>query len=212
MGHQIIDAMEPEGALFTPGHTFTTHAIGWGEPQTLSADCSCGQAAIPVEEDYGDSGPSLIPTLVSFVEKYGRDALLHGASVYGNWDTLARQCLGHIEAMGGTLDERISEAMDRLKNASATLQAELAGNFSSGAQGHPVLSASAVGVAARDLEVLTMAQELKDRVPLPKPVPVTAESEAAYEAALEAQYPGWHARIEEDQRKIEGSGQELAEG
>ena len=200
MGHQIIDAMEPEGALFTPGHTFTTSAVGWGEPQTLSADCSCGQVAIPVQED-NISG--LIPPLKAFVEKYGKDALLHGESVYGNWDTLARQCLGHIEAMGETLDERIAEAMDRLRNASDMLQTELAGNFSSGAQGHPLLSASAVGVAARDLEVLTAAQELKERVPLPQPVPVTPESEAAYEAALEAQYPGWHARIEAEKQSLQ---------
>lgn len=200
MGHQIIDAMEPEGALFTPGHTFTTSAVGWGEPQTLSADCSCGQVAIPVQED-NISG--LIPPLKALVEKYGKDALLHGESVYGNWDTLARQCLGHIEAMGETLDERIAEAMDRLRNASDMLQTELAGNFSSGAQGHPLLSASAVGVAARDLEVLTAAQELKERVPLPQPVPVTPESEAAYEAALEAQYPGWHARIEAEKQSLQ---------
>ena len=200
MGHQIIEAMKPEGALFTPGHTFTTSAVGWGEPQTLSADCSCGQVAIPVQED-NISG--LIPPLKAFVEKYGNDALLHGESVYGNWDTLARQCLGHIEAMGETLDERIAEAMDRLRNASDMLQAELAGNFNSGAQGHPLLSASAVGVAARDLEVLTAAQELKERVPLPQPVPVTPESEAAYEAALEAQYPGWHARIEAEKQSLQ---------
>lgn len=201
MGHFIIDAMKPGGALFTPGHTFTTHAIGWGEPQTLSADCSCGQVTIPVEEDYGDNGPALIPTLVPFVGKYGRDALLHGKSVYGDWDTLARQCLGHIEAMGRTLEERVTEAMNRLRFASDGLQAELNGEAARANRASAVPSAFTVAVEAQKLEVLIMAQELKDRVALPEPVPVTPESEAAYEAALEAQYPGWHARIEESERE-----------
>lgn len=198
MGHFIIDAMKPGGALFAPGHIFTTHAIGWGEPQTLSADCSCGQAAIPVQED---DIRALIPPLKAFAEKYGKNALLHGTSVYGDWDTLARQCLGHIEAMGSTLEERVTDAMAQLRFASDGLQTELNSEAARTNRADAVPSAFTVAVEAKKLEVLIMAQELKDRVALPEPVPVTPESEAAYEDALEAQYPGWHARMEQRERE-----------
>lgn len=198
----IFEAMKPDGPLSVPGHVFRTTATGWNEPQRLFAVCSCGVSATPVEEDFGDKGPSLIKSLVPFVEKYGREALLLGEGIYGDWETLARQCIGHMEAMGGTVDERIADTLERVKSASETLQAELAGNFSKGAQGHPLLSAAALSAAAQDLEALTVAQELKERMPFPEPVPITPEIAAAYEDALEAEYPGWHARIEADRKSL----------
>jgi len=186
---KIFEAMEEGGALTTPGHSIATAAVGWGEPQTLFADCSCGEEAIPVEEDFGAEGPALIPTLIPFVEKYGRDALNHGSRVFGDWETLARQCVAHMEATGGSLEARITDARERLDSAQELLQAQLAGDFGTGAQGHPVLSAAALTAAARDIEALTLAIDLTERVELPEIVPVTPESEAAYQAALKAQYP-----------------------
>jgi len=203
MSQSIFDATRPGEVLSWPGHGFEASSMGGeGEPQTLFARCSCGQETYPVEEDFGDSGPALIPTLVTFVEKYGRDALLHGERIYGDWSTVARQCIGHIE-LGGRLEERIAKTLKRVEDAHSSLRVATTDSGDGDLRAESLDSSYILAKAAADLQVLAGALALKERMPdVPLPVPVTPESEAAYEDALEAQYPGWHARVKADEELL----------
>lgn len=204
MSQSIFEATQPGEVLSWRGHGFEVSSMGGeGEPRTLFARCSCGQEAYPVEEDFGDNGPALIPPLVSFVEKYGKNAILHGERIYGDWDTLARQCIGHME-LGGRLEERIAKTLKRVENAHGSLREATACSGDGELRAESLDSSYILAKAASDLQVLAEALSLKERMPsVPLPAPVTPGSEAAYEAALEAQYPGWHARIEAEKQSLQ---------
>ena len=156
-------------------HSIETSAIGWGEPQTLYASCACGWTAIPVEEVWEGYGP-LIPELHPFVDKYGKEALYKGEAVGGNWETLVRQCLGHLEVilefpLGRELPGILQQLDDEVR---ATLSASL----------KPGARESIVG-QARARDSVISALELLERMPdLPRVTPVAQEILDEYEEIM----------------------------
>ena len=175
----VLEGFKGEGPLVAQkdsiAHTIETSAIGWGEPQTLYASCACRWTAIPVEEVWEGYGP-LIPELHPFVDKYGKEALYRGEAVGGNWDTLVRQCLGHLEVVSEvalatllpdilqSLDEQIIDSLSTPLKPSAR---------------------ESVADQAEDRDSVISALALLERMPnLPRVTPVAQEVLDEYEEIM----------------------------
>lgn len=156
--------------LSTLDHVLVTRAMGWGEPQTYSAFCSCGWRSLDVEEEFEGYGP-LLSSLHPFVDKYGKNAINLGRAVYGNKSTVVRMCLEHLDLpLSKMLNDHLAE-LDYLQK-----------RLSKGA----VTSADAndLRVLAERLMVITTALEIMATVPLAQLEPVSDEIVAEYNEIL----------------------------
>lgn len=157
--------------LSTSDHSIVTRAVGWGEPQTLSAGCFCGWQSLYVEEEFEGYGP-LIPELRPFMDKYGENALNLGKSVSGNHSTVVRMCLEHLDLPLAELLRANLPNLDDLRDQLQTQQ------LSSEA-------AEDLRALAERLIILTAALEIMATVPLPKLEPVSDEVIAEYNEIIE---------------------------
>lgn len=175
----VLEGFKDEGPLVAQrdsiAHTIIASEVGWGEPQTLYANCACGWTAIPVEEVWEGYGP-LIPELHTFVDKYGKEALYRGEAVGGNWETLVRQCLGHLEVVFevalATLLPKVLQSLDEqiFTSLSAPLKSSARESIVSQAK-------------ARDSVI--SALDLLERMPnLPRVTPVTQEALDEYDRII----------------------------
>lgn len=152
--------------LSTFEHVLVTRAMGWGEPQTYSAFCSCGWRSLDVEEEFEGYGP-LLESLHPFVDKYGKNAVNRGRSVFGTKSTVVRMCLEHLNL---PLSKMLSEDLSQLDHLREKMSKR------------DVTSKDAndLRVVAERLMVITTALEIMATVPLAQLEPVSDEIVAEY--------------------------------
>lgn len=167
----LFEQLHGSTVLSTPEHTVYPRGIGWGEPRSLWAYCSCGWESIRVEEDFGDWYSGFIPELLPFFEKHGKDAILLGKAIFGTDATIVKLCLDHLDL---PLSDMLAAEFPKLDS----LREKLA---------HQDISyeeASELKEIGERMLLITTALRLEDVGLIPEPKPVSAEVVAEYEEIM----------------------------
>lgn len=166
----LFERLSGSTVLSTPEHVVFTRSIGWGEPASMSAYCTCGWVSIQVEEEF-EGYSMLIPELVPFLDRYGKDTILLGKAIFGTQATIVKLCLDHLDL---PLSDMLAAEFPKLDS----LREKLAH------QDITYEEANELKEIGERMFLITTALRMEDIGPIPEPKPVPDEVVAEYEEIM----------------------------